>query len=503
MTAIHPNSGSQEFLAQETTSGHIFQRFLHSVSTPSPKIINLTRRKQSSLLSVLLMSIIGLTSGLTLLVRLIETTDQDTIGSEYVIPLILVGVLGVAYILNRNGFYRIAAWLTIGIIGLSFLALSYFDMSNILQDGRLPQAALFHQTGFLLAVLLTSVLFSWRGTLLIYIAGLAGTYILMMLLPRINPFTFQLYSVYYTAICGMLLVFMWYRNTLERERQAELRAAVQNAQQANTELKQTNVALVKAKAMTQESLRLRSEFLNTMSHELRTPLNAIMGFTGIMLSGMGGEYDDDVEHMLKRIEVNGKHLLTLINDVLDLSKIEAGRMQLAPEQVVIRDLVTRWIDANGVLASNKGLRFDTTVEPNVSAMMFVDPNRLTQIVTNLLSNAVKFTNEGQIVLSVSQHEDWLHIDVTDTGVGIPPHALNYIFEEFRQIDGTSTRVYGGSGLGLAIVRNLCHIMNGSVSVMSELGKGSKFTVKLPLVASDSQDTVFTDDVATLAAQEAS
>lgn len=239
--------------------------------------------------------------------------------------------------------------------------------------------------------------------------------------------------------------------------------------------------LSRAKAVAQESARLKSEFLANMSHELRTPLNAIMGFVGLMLDGMGGEFDDDTRRMLDRVHANSHRLLGLINDVLNIAKIEAGRMEIVSRLFNLRELVERWQKETSVLAQQRGLAFTIDVDPDLPAVLQGDPERLTQIALNLLSNAFKFTEQGHVHLTVRrQPENW-QIIVKDSGIGIPPHALDFIFEEFRQVDGSSTRVYGGSGLGLAIVRNLCQLMGGSVKVASELGSGSTFTVTLPLV----------------------
>jgi signal transduction histidine kinase len=241
-------------------------------------------------------------------------------------------------------------------------------------------------------------------------------------------------------------------------------------------------ALTKANALARESVRLKSEFMSTMSHELRTPLNAILGFSGIMLQGMGGEMDDDAMHMIERIDSNSQRLLKLINDILDLAKIEAGRMELANTGFSPRELVKKWEAETGVLAEKKALQFGVSVAANLPDTLYGDPERVTQMAVNLLSNAFKFTDRGEVSLYVfaePSNHTW-NIRVSDTGMGIPPHALNYIFDEFRQVDGSSKRVYGGTGLGLAIVRNMCRMMNGTINVASELGKGSQFTITLPM-----------------------
>lgn len=238
--------------------------------------------------------------------------------------------------------------------------------------------------------------------------------------------------------------------------------------------------LQKAIAVAEENARVKSQFLANMSHELRTPLNAILGFTGIMMEGMGGEIDSDARYMIKRIQSNSSRLLELIDGVLDLAKIEAGRIDILSVPFSPRELADRWKAEIGVLAQQKNLQFEVKVDPELPDMLMGDEARLSQIALNLLSNAVKFTAAGSVKLNIGVKEDQWTIQVSDTGIGIPPHALNYIFEEFRQADGSTTRMYGGSGLGLAIVRNLCLMMNGTVRVSSQVGKGSTFTVTLPM-----------------------
>ena len=238
--------------------------------------------------------------------------------------------------------------------------------------------------------------------------------------------------------------------------------------------------LSRATALAKESVRLKSEFMSTMSHELRTPLNAIIGFCGIILEGMGGEVDDEARHMLERVHSNSNRLLNLINEILDLAKIESGRMELVEIEVYPRALADQWQTQMTALAQKKGLAFEVEIDPALPRTLYADQERVTQIAVNLLGNAFKFTDSGEVKLSLKVVDTSWIIQVEDTGIGIPPHALNYIFDEFRQVDGSSRRVYGGSGLGLAIVRNLCLMMDGNVRATSELGRGSVFTVTLPL-----------------------
>lgn len=237
-----------------------------------------------------------------------------------------------------------------------------------------------------------------------------------------------------------------------------------------------------ANRLAKENTRLKSEFLATMSHELRTPMNAIEGFTSIMLSGMGGvEYNAKVDRYLNKINSNSKRLLKLINDFLDLSRIESGRLELAHMLMSPADMAQEWYNEISVLADAKKIDLQLDIDPNLPPSIYGDEESVSKIVINLLGNAIKFTEEGSVKLGVKVGEtgDWI-IEVTDTGIGIPPHAREYIFDEFRQVDQTSKRKYGGTGLGLAIVQRMTRAMDGSIILNSELGLGSTFIVTLPM-----------------------
>jgi signal transduction histidine kinase len=254
----------------------------------------------------------------------------------------------------------------------------------------------------------------------------------------------------------------------------------QRVAERTEELRKSRDEALAARRIAQENSRLKSEFLSTMSHELRTPLNAIEGFTSIMLSGMGIELSPQAEDMVKRVSANSKRLLQLINDFLDLSRIESGRLELVKSPVSPEALVQRWQNQVGVLGEEKGLDFVVNIDPELPPTILGDEDALSKIAINLLGNAFKFTHEGQVSLDLQcQNGDWI-IAVSDTGIGIPPHAREYIFDEFRQVDGSSKRLYGGTGLGLSLVQKLARAMGGNVSLQSELGKGSTFTITLPL-----------------------
>lgn len=249
------------------------------------------------------------------------------------------------------------------------------------------------------------------------------------------------------------------------------------------ELNTTNDELRVTTAKAREASRVKGEFLANISHELRTPLNAIIGFSDMLLMGMSGELNPKQTHKLERLRENGTRLLNLINDILDITRIEARRIEIVHKAFSPQAVIERLSAQTAVLAEQNKLRLDVAVDPALPEMIIGDEKRIEQIVVNMLSNAFKFTEKGTVTLDVRANEidqTWT-IAVSDTGIGIPPHAVNLIFEEFRQVDAGGTRAYKGSGLGLAITRNLVRMMDGQITVQSELGKGSTFTVILPLL----------------------
>jgi signal transduction histidine kinase/CheY-like chemotaxis protein/uncharacterized protein (UPF0335 family) len=225
----------------------------------------------------------------------------------------------------------------------------------------------------------------------------------------------------------------------------------------------------------------KSQFLSSMSHELRTPLNAIIGLTEMMVTHAARFGTEKAQEPLRRVRGAGTHLLGLINQVLDLSKIEAGKLELSPEPVNLARLIDDVIGTARQLAEQNKNRLIVENEEGLGPLT-VDPMRLRQVLLNLLSNACKFTKEGQVALRVRKvvdGRDWIEFAVSDTGIGMTPVQQARVFEEFTQADASTARQYGGTGLGLAITRKLAQMMGGDVMVASEPGKGSVFTVRLP------------------------
>ncbi len=237
--------------------------------------------------------------------------------------------------------------------------------------------------------------------------------------------------------------------------------------------------LAVARDRAEESDQLKSAFLATMSHELRTPLNSIIGFTGILLMGLGGPLTGEQEKQLKMVQDSARHLLELINEVLDISKIEAGQIELARDQFDVRTTIQKSLDKIAPLAEKKGLRVSAAIAPSVGESVG-DRRRVEQILINLLSNAVKFTERGEVRIESHIKDGRLVTRVIDTGIGIRPEDVETLFKPFRQVDTGTTRQYEGTGLGLSICKRLAERMGGSIHVESEWGKGSRFAFCLPV-----------------------
>ena len=245
------------------------------------------------------------------------------------------------------------------------------------------------------------------------------------------------------------------------------------SQQANArELQRLNEQL-------QQASKAKSEFLANMSHELRTPMNAILGFVEMLLDDIYGDVPPHLREPLMDIQVNGKHLLNLINDVLDLSKIEAGRMELSLDEYSVQDVVDTIQTSLQSLALEKRLEFVAWAQQGIP-LAFGDGKRITQCLMNLAGNALKFTKQGRVEVWVEHKQDQLLYRVSDTGIGIPKDQLEHVFGEFRQVDAAITREFGGSGLGLSITKKFVEMHGGRIWVESELGKGSTFFFEIPL-----------------------
>lgn len=278
-------------------------------------------------------------------------------------------------------------------------------------------------------------------------------------------------SVALTALLTMHLNSLYHRRhqteAIIQRRTAELQKEKQRCQQLMAQAQAANEA--------------KSQFLANMSHEIRTPMNSIIGFAELLAED---ELTEQQRDFVITIRDNAKTLLGIINDILDLSKIEAGKLTIQPHRCDIRELIEKCADVIFWSAKKKGIEFRLTVSDNIPFTVYLDELRVRQCLLNVLNNAVKFTEKGYVGLYVNldktQDSGWLRFDIEDTGIGIPADRLEAIFAPFVQADGSTTRLYGGTGLGLTITKNLVEQMGGTLTVRSDVGKGSIFTIRLPL-----------------------
>ncbi len=276
---------------------------------------------------------------------------------------------------------------------------------------------------------------------------------------------------------GDSVVFSAFLRDVSSRKQAEedLKAYARQLEQVNQEL---DTALTRAQAATVA----KSSFLAAMSHEIRTPMNGVIGMTGLLLDT---DLTDEQREMANAVRSSGEHLLTIINDILDFSKIEAGKMTLEHIDFDLRTTLEESLDLFAERASTKGLNLVSLIQPTVPTALRGDPGRFRQILINLLGNAIKFTEQGEVVVRVKPESEEteavvLRVEVVDSGIGISPEGQARLFESFSQVDGSITRKFGGTGLGLAICKRLAELMEGTIGVTSEVGKGSCFwfTVRL-------------------------
>jgi signal transduction histidine kinase len=281
-------------------------------------------------------------------------------------------------------------------------------------------------------------------------------------------------------VAGVILLMSIAGSVLLKQ---QVNARTRQLRQINQEMEQRIIKrtaeLAVAKEKAQMADQIKSAFLATMSHELRTPLNSIIGFTGIMLQGMAGPLNPEQHKQMSMVQSSARQLLALINDVLDISKIEAGQLTFSITSFDLRTSIEKMVKLISPLAENKGLDLKLDIADDITAAT-MDQRRLEQVILNLLNNAVKFTEKGRVFISCRIEDNQYCLSVSDTGIGIQPEHLQTIFQPFKQIDGGLTRKYEGTGLGLSICKKLMEMMGGSIAVESRWGRGSTFTIRFPI-----------------------
>lgn len=374
-------------------------------------------------------------------------------------PTFEIGAAMVAGGLGGYLFSRNARWFN--LVACNFIFINV--MGTLLVTAMAPAAAQTFLPYLAFGILMASLLLTFRATLFVMLADIVGIMLLVLLVEDLVVEDVVLSAIFVVYMSILIMVAA----NVNRSIQADVETLNQSIQQT--------AAISEAK----------THFLATISHELRTPLNAIIGFTEILMMGLMGELPPKAQNTTERIHYNSQRLAGLIDNILDISRAERGKLSIQPDLYYIDTIVENVERVLRQQADTKLLHFNVTLDPELPTHLWGDGARVEQIIINLAGNAIKFTEKGSVQVSISAHQNsCMKIEVADTGIGIPYEATDYIFDSFRQVDDTTRRPQGGAGLGLAIVRELTRQMGGQISLTSEMTVGTTFTVILPIVTAE-------------------
>jgi signal transduction histidine kinase len=443
------------------------RKFWQFLTRPHPSITDIEQRRQTRLLAGLMIALFLATSLASILLMRRSGGVTSTIVSVWV-GIVVIAVL---FVLNRKGHYRLSA--------------SLFVLQNFLLIYTMPpvthELTWFFFSGMVL--LFGAILLSGRAMVLIYVAGIAIDLVYLAVDPMASMMSVFAATVVFGITGLIILVFMNHRIGLEGERREELQAANAQLREHEALLEKRVAERTRELQAANEQLRaideMKSQFLASMSHELRTPLNAVLNFTEFVSLGLMGPVNDKQKDALGKSLDSARYLLALINDVLDMTKIEAGMMKLFVEDNVhISDEMLPVVATAQTLLKDRHVQFISDIDEGLPPLVG-DRRRIRQIMLNLISNACKFTEQGSVTLSVKNRGDELLFAVIDTGPGIAQEDQAIIFEPFRQTE-TGIKHMGGTGLGLPISKRLVEAHGGRIWLESVPGEGASFFVTLPL-----------------------
>lgn len=438
------------------------------LTRPHPRIVDIEQRRQSQLMAGIILAVMAMSTVATAILALRNGVNGVVLGTWGGIAISFV-----VYLVNRAGHYRLSAY---AFIIQNFLLIHAMTVvTNEL-------AWLFFAS---MLMILCAILLPGRATIVAFALNLLMQIVLQIVHPLSSTMTNFAAIVVFIVTAPLIIVFMFHRSRLEAERQAELRNLNENleklVEKRTRELRDAKDAAEAARERAEQADHVKSQFLASMSHELRTPLNSMLTFTQLLGMGTFGIVSDEQKLYLDKSLSSGRHLLSLINDVLDVTKIQSGMMRLFVEGDfnAVAEMRELAVIAEKLL-EGKPVQLIADIDTDLPPLT-CDKRRMRQVLLNLVSNAVKFTEQGSITLSLKKRADGILFAVIDTGPGIAPDEHALIFDPFIQTE-TGIRHGGGTGLGLPISKSLVDAHGGKLWVESVAGKGAGFFVLLPLAS---------------------
>lgn len=433
-------------------------------------------RERSLRIAIVLVIILGLVS--FSLGVFVYHNPWGVISNPSLHVLILLGFFAAGYAISQQRLNLSAAI----VVGTSLIG----AMGLVIVVGRItPYSALVSGVPVFMFVLLLAALIMPRSAILTVAVISTFMYFLSILAIQTDLVQLPGFEIAQMFVTPLIILLpegaILFRLRVEFDSRLDaMRESIRAAEMAKRQAEAAQYQAEIDRKRAEDADKAKSQFLANMSHELRTPLNAIIGYDEAMLGGLAGEFAPLQLKLLGHIQYNSRRLLGLINDILDLSKIESGSLQAFLAPMSPQSVVLETVESLRGLADEKGLHLTTHVSEDVPAVVLGDVNKLQQILANLLGNAINYTDKGTVTVSIDSADanNW-QVSVADTGIGMPQDAVNYIFEPFQQVDGTEKRKHKGTGLGLAITKRLVEGLGGNIEVNSTLGVGSTFTIKLP------------------------